>query len=82
MNISRRTTLTSMAGAAVVSALGLPARSADLPVIRVGKAAATAFPFITLEVGQQIGTWQSAGFTVEASALRGDGAGPASAGGG
>lgn len=73
MNVTRRTTLTTMAGAAAVATLRFPARSADLPVIRVGKAAATAFPFITLEVGQQIGTWQSAGFTVEASALRGDG---------
>lgn len=72
MKMTRRTTLHALGGAAAGAALRVPARAADLPVIRVGKATATAIAFITLEVGQQIGTWQNAGFSVESSALRGD----------
>jgi NitT/TauT family transport system substrate-binding protein len=61
-------------GNAAAAAALLPgaAFSADLPVVRVGKAQALSATFLPLEIGQSAGLYARAGVALEISNLRGD----------
>jgi ABC-type nitrate/sulfonate/bicarbonate transport system substrate-binding protein len=61
-------------GAAVTLAAAVPSavRSADLPVVRVGKAQAISATFLPLDIGEAAGIWQRTGIALEIENLRGD----------
>jgi ABC-type nitrate/sulfonate/bicarbonate transport system substrate-binding protein len=69
-------TVTALLGAAVVATTAMPAgtaSAADLTTVRVGRAIVDAFPFATLEVGQDAHIWEKVGLKLDIASFKGDG---------